>query len=54
MFTAYCAELNYDYGPDYVDSRLGVGSGDDVEFRYCLDCGQIQGAFPKVLEIDHS
>lgn len=25
---------------------LGIGGGDDVHFAYCLDCGQIQGAFP--------
>ncbi len=31
----------------YVPSTLGVGCGDYVEFRYCADCGTIQGqAFP--------
>ena len=30
----------------YVPRDLGVGGGDDVEFTYCLDCGQIQGTFP--------
>jgi hypothetical protein len=30
----------------YVPRDLGVGGGDDVEFDYCLDCGQIQGTFP--------
>ncbi len=31
---------------DYVPRDLGIGGGDDVNFDYCLDCGQIQGAFP--------
>ena len=30
----------------YVPRDLGIGGGDDVQFRYCLDCGQIQGTFP--------
>ena len=30
----------------YVPRGLGIGGGDDVQFRYCLDCGQIQGTFP--------
>ena len=27
----------------YVPDDIGVGSGDYVEFSYCLNCGQIQG-----------
>lgn len=30
----------------YVLSGIGIGGGDYVEFKYCLDCGQIQGDFP--------
>ncbi len=30
----------------YVPRDLGVGGGDYVEFKWCLDCGQIQGVFP--------
>lgn len=30
----------------YVPHYLGIGDGDYVEFSYCADCGQIQGAFP--------
>lgn len=30
----------------YVPRDLGIGGGDDVNFDYCLDCGQIQGKFP--------
>jgi hypothetical protein len=31
----------------YVPRDLGIGGGDDVHFAYCLDCGQIQGPFPR-------
>jgi hypothetical protein len=31
---------------DYVPRDLGIGGGDDVQFDYCLDCGQIQDSFP--------
>jgi hypothetical protein len=30
----------------HVPRDLGIGGGDDVQFTCCLDCGQIQGAFP--------
>ena len=30
----------------YVPRDLGIGGGDDVQFDYCLDCGQLQGTFP--------
>lgn len=31
----------------YVPKNLGIGSGDYLEFEYCLACGQIQGSdFP--------
>lgn len=30
----------------YVLDKLGIGSGDYVGFKYCLDCGQLQGQFP--------
>ena len=29
-----------------VPDGLGVGSGEYVEFSWCLRCGQIQGEFP--------
>lgn len=31
----------------YVPQELGIGRGDYIEFTYCLNCGQIQGNFPK-------
>jgi len=31
---------------DYVDSNLGIGEGDYMEFEYCANCGMIQGKFP--------
>lgn len=37
----------------YVPSDLGVGGGDYIEVKYCLDCGQLQGKFPlPVAEIE--
>ena len=30
----------------YVPSDMGIGGGDDIEFSYCLNCGQIQGKWP--------
>ncbi len=30
----------------YVPYDLNIGGGDYIEFKYCLDCGQIQGTFP--------
>lgn len=27
----------------YVPDDMGIGSGDYIDFAYCLDCGQIQG-----------
>lgn len=30
----------------YLPKDLGVGGGDYVEFRLCLDCGKVQGNFP--------
>jgi hypothetical protein len=30
----------------YVPLDMGIGGGDYLEFKYCLDCGQIQGTFP--------
>jgi len=29
-----------------VPRDLGIGGGDDVQFDYCLGCGQIQRRFP--------
>lgn len=30
----------------YIPYEFGIGGGDQVEFSWCLDCGQIQGNFP--------
>ncbi len=30
----------------YVPSDMGIGGGDYVEFRYCLNCGKMQDNFP--------
>lgn len=31
----------------YVPEGLGIGGGDYISFSYCLDCGTIQGSFPR-------
>lgn len=31
---------------DYVPVDLGIGGGDYIRMKYCLDCGQMQGSFP--------
>ncbi len=48
---AHCSDMcsvdlagHHEHG--YVPRDLGIGGGDDVQFAYCLDCGQIQGKFP--------
>lgn len=30
----------------YVPQDMGVGGGDYLEIKFCLDCGQLQGRFP--------
>ena len=30
----------------FVPDDMGVGGGDDLDFEYCADCGQLQGEFP--------
>ncbi|MGA9771040.1 MAG: hypothetical protein WBV94_18545 [Blastocatellia bacterium] len=33
-------------GDTYVPDDLGIGGNNDVEFGYCLNCGQIAGQWP--------
>ncbi len=37
---------NEDFGPYYVPYGVEIGGGDELGFKLCLDCGQIQGKFP--------
>jgi len=51
MVNAKCSDLCQfvidDYEKvGYVQSDVGIGDGDYIEFDYCLDCGRIQGKFP--------
>ena len=43
LFNAQLDEKEYE---GYVPHDMGIGGGDEVQFDYCLDCGQIQGNFP--------
>lgn len=31
----------------YVPDDLGIGGGDYIDFDLCLECGQLQGIFPR-------
>ena len=31
----------------YVPHDMNIGGGDYVEFKFCLNCGQIQGTWPR-------
>lgn len=51
-FTAKCSDCSGSSIGDfqkegYVPRDLGIGGGDYVEFNLCLDCGQMQGEFPR-------
>lgn len=32
----------------YVPKDMGIGGGDYIDFRYYLECGQIQGDWPSL------
>lgn len=44
LFSATYMKSEYEGG---VTSKMGIGGGDYMEFSYCLECGKIQGDFPK-------
>lgn len=46
-FLAVCESNNKEY-EGYVPNDLGIGddSGDYIKFKYCAECGTIQGKFP--------
>ncbi|CAB4196769.1 hypothetical protein UFOVP1290_289 [uncultured Caudovirales phage] len=37
--------LHTDYN-GYVPHDLGIGGGDYIDIKYCMDCGKLQGKFP--------
>lgn len=37
----------------YVPGGIGVGGGDYIDFRLCLNCGRIQDSFPKEFSLDN-
>jgi hypothetical protein len=41
------ADCVYRSTDGYVKRDMGIGGGDYIEFSYCLNCGQIQGTFPR-------
>ena len=47
-----CFESNELFKPSYyVPVNMGIGGGSYIEFKYCLDCGQIQGEFPIPIQL---
>lgn len=34
------------YCDGYVPYDIRIGGGDYLEFKFCVDCGKIQGKFP--------
>ena len=44
----FCASIGSKHYDGYVPKDMGFRdqSGDYLELKYCLDCGQIQGKFP--------
>jgi hypothetical protein len=36
----------------YVPDWTKIGGGDYIEFKYCMECGQIQGEFPITPEVE--
>lgn len=48
---AKCSDMYFgdfaDSECSYVPSDLGIGGGDYIEFKLCLNCGQIQDTWPK-------
>lgn len=41
------SEYNGQEKDGYVPDGFGIGGGDYVKFKHCLNCGQIQDIFPK-------
>jgi len=57
---AKCGDLitithnNKDYNLNHIQAHaFGVGSGDYLKFTYCMDCGRIQGSFPRPIFTDN-
>ena len=47
----YCGDYSKD---GYVPRDLGIGGGDYIRFKFCLNCGQIQDKFPKTPPVEDS
>lgn len=42
----FFAEIDNNEHDGYVLDDIGIGGGEYVNFKHCLDCGQIQGIWP--------
>lgn len=44
---AGCIQYQYICHQEYLLDGLGISEAGDIDFRYCLNCGKIQGEFPR-------
>ena len=42
----FCGDNSIEHD-GYVPNDMGIGGGDYIEFEFCLECGQIQGEWPR-------
>ena len=47
----YCGDHAEGENGSYVPSGLGIGSGDYIDFKLCLNCGQVQDTWPKQVPV---
>jgi hypothetical protein len=47
MFSLSCPADGVEIQGDYAPRIKGICGGDYTRFSVCLDCGQVQGEFPK-------
>lgn len=42
----FCASIGDKEYDGYVPDDIGVGSDDYINFKFCLECGFLQGEYP--------
>lgn len=46
-------QINDKESEGYIPHDMNIGSGDYINFKMCLECGQVQGKFPlKLSELE--
>jgi len=49
--TMWITHNNKEYSS--IEKAFGIGSGEDLFFSYCMDCGKIQSDFPRPIVKGH-